>query len=74
MDISATGLMGLIGAVVLTIVLAYSLFRNRNRSPRNERIAEAATREEYRHPDSYNPKPFRDGLVRNPDGSMPNTK
>ena len=68
---SGSGLAGLIGAIILGLVLAYAIFRNRSRNPRNEQIAEAATREEYRHPDSYDPQTFRRGLKRNLDGSIP---
>jgi hypothetical protein len=62
---------GLFGAIVLGAVMAYADFRNRKQNPRNVRIAEAATREEYRHPDSYNPETFRQGLKPNMDGTIP---
>jgi hypothetical protein len=71
MEASAAGLVAIIGAVVLGLVLAYASLRNRSRSRKNDQIGQAATREEYRHPESYNPQKFRDGLENNPDGSIP---
>jgi hypothetical protein len=62
---------GLVGAIILGLVLAYSMVRNRARTPHNERIAEAATREQYRHPETYDPEQFRRGLRPNADGSLP---
>jgi hypothetical protein len=69
--ISAAGLMGIIGAVILGVVLTYAIFRNRNRNPRNEQIGEAAAREQYQNPNGYNPDEFKEKLVPNPDGTVP---
>jgi len=65
--------MGIIGAALLGLVLAYAIFRNRNRSGHNAAIGEAAAREQYQHPNSYDPQKFRGKLAPNPDGTMPKT-
>lgn len=51
-----------LGAAALGLVLAWAIFTNRGRSARNERIGDAAAKEQYRHPESYNPDKFRRGL------------
>jgi hypothetical protein len=51
-----------IGAIILAAVIAWAILRNRARNRGNDRLTEAATREEYRHPGSYDPKKFRQGL------------
>jgi len=51
-----------LGAVVLGLAVAWAVFTNKGRSPRNERIGDAATKEQYRHPESYDPEKFRHGL------------
>lgn len=61
-----------IGTLVLGAVIAYVLLKN-SRNPRNDRIGDAATREQYRHPETYEPEKFRAGLKPNPDGTAPRT-
>jgi hypothetical protein len=51
-----------LGALVLGLVIAGGLLANRKRNLRNQRIGEAAAKEQYRHPSSYNPEKFRRGL------------
>jgi hypothetical protein len=51
-----------IGAIILAVVIAWAILRNRARNHGNDRLTEAATREEYRHPGSYDPEKFREGL------------
>jgi len=48
----------IIGAVTLGAVLAYATIRNRRRNRANDAITEAATRAEYKRPDSYDEKQF----------------
>ena len=52
-----------LGAVILGLAVAWALFANKSRSARNQRIGDAATREQYRHPESYEPEQFRRGLT-----------
>ena len=59
---SATGLMSIIGALILGLALAYAMIRNRKRNRRAVKIGEAAAREEFLHPSSYNPQKFRNQL------------
>jgi hypothetical protein len=61
-----------IGALLLGAAICYALLRN-SRNPRNDRIGAAAAREQYRHPDTYEPEKFRAGLKPNPDGTVPKT-
>lgn len=42
-----------VGAVVLLVVLAYGVIRSRGRNKRVDPITEAATREQYEHPERY---------------------
>jgi hypothetical protein len=51
-----------IGAVILAAVIVWAILRNRTRNHANDPITDAATREEYRHPDGYDPEKFRAGL------------
>lgn len=51
-----------LGALVLGVVIAAGLIANRKRNLRNQHIGEAAAKEQYRHPDSYDPERFRRGL------------
>lgn len=51
-----------IGAIILGLVLAWAVFRNQSRNRANDRIGDAAAREQYRHPESYDPEKFRAGL------------
>jgi hypothetical protein len=51
-----------LGALVLGLAIAMGLIANRKRNLRNKRIGDAATKEQYRHPESYNPEQFRRGL------------
>jgi hypothetical protein len=48
-----------IGAVILLAVIAWGVVRNRQRNRANDPITEAATREEYRHPNSYDEEKFK---------------
>lgn len=48
-----------VGGFALGAVLAWAAMRNSQRNRANDPITEAATREEYQHPDSYNPEKFR---------------
>ena len=45
-----------LGALALGIVLAVVLWRNHNRNKHVDPVTEAATREEYDHPDRYDNK------------------
>jgi hypothetical protein len=51
-----------LGALILGVVIAGGLIANRNRNLRNRKIGEAAAKEQYRHPSSYDPEKFRRGL------------
>jgi hypothetical protein len=51
-----------LGALVLGLAIAMGLVANRKRNLRNKRIGDAATKEQYRHPGSYDPEKFRRGL------------
>lgn len=42
-----------IGAMVLLGAIGYGVYRDKNRNTRIDPITEAATREEYRHPERY---------------------
>lgn len=48
-----------IGAVVLGLVLAWGIVRNRRRNRDNDRIGDAAARAQYRDPGSYDAEKFR---------------
>ena len=48
-----------IGAIILGLVLAWGIFRNRQRNRGNDRIGEAAARDQYQHPNSYDPEKYR---------------
>jgi hypothetical protein len=48
-----------LGAAVLGGAIAWAMIRNRHRNPDNDAITEAATRAEYKQPDSYDPQQFR---------------
>jgi hypothetical protein len=48
-----------IGAIILGLVLAWGIFRNRRRNRANDRIGDAAAREQYQHPNSYDPEKYR---------------
>lgn len=61
-----------IGALLLAAAIGYALLGN-SRNSRNDRIGDAATREQYHHPETYQPAEFRAGLKPNPDGSVPKT-
>ncbi len=52
-----------LGALLLGGAIAWAMMANKHRSARNERIGDAATREQYRHPDDYDPEKFRRGLI-----------
>ena len=47
-----------LGAVILGGAIAWSMIRNRHRNPANDAVTEAATRAEYKRPESYDPKHF----------------
>lgn len=51
-----------LGGLIIGAILAYGILANRGRSARNDRIGDAAAREQYKHPESYNPEDFRKGL------------
>ncbi len=42
-----------IGALVLLAAIGYGLYRDKTRDKRKDAITEAATREQYRHPERY---------------------
>jgi hypothetical protein len=48
-----------IGTLILAAALAWAILRNRRRNRANDPITDAATREEYKHPASYNPEKYR---------------
>jgi hypothetical protein len=48
-----------LGAIVLGLAIAWSVIRNRRRNPANDAVTEAATRAEYKRPESYDPKQFQ---------------
>ena len=48
-----------IGAIILGLVLAWGIFRNRQRNRANDRIGDAAARDQYQHPHSYDPEKYR---------------
>jgi hypothetical protein len=50
------------GPLILGLALAYGVIRNRKRSCREMRVGEAAAREEFLHPNTYDPQTFRDKL------------
>jgi hypothetical protein len=52
-----------LGALLLGGAIAWAMASNTHRSARNQRIGAAAVREQYRHPDSYDPGKFRRGLT-----------
>jgi hypothetical protein len=58
----AAGLILIVGPAILGLALAYGVFQNRKRSRREIRVGEAAAREEFLHPNSYDPQKFRDEL------------
>lgn len=41
------------GAAVLLVAIAWGFYRDKTRNKRNDAITEAATREQYQHPDRY---------------------
>lgn len=48
-----------LGALLLMAVLVYGVLQTRRRNRANDPITEAATREEYDHPDTYREAPAR---------------
>lgn len=42
-----------IGALVLLAAIGYGVYRDKTRDKRKDVITEAATREQYRHPERY---------------------
>lgn len=48
-----------VGTFVLGVVIAWGILRNKYRNRTNDAVTDAATREEYRHPDTYDPEKFR---------------
>ncbi|HVV26815.1 MAG TPA: hypothetical protein VHC40_02495 [Rhizomicrobium sp.] len=50
------------GAAILAVAVAWAILRNRRRNPANDTVGQAATREEYREPDRYDPGKFRKEL------------
>ncbi len=42
-----------IGALVLLAALGFGVYRDKTRDRRKDAITEAATREQYRHPERY---------------------
>lgn len=52
-----------LGALLLAGAIAWAMASNTHRNARNQRIGAAAVREQYRHPDSYDPEKFRRGLT-----------
>jgi hypothetical protein len=51
-----------VGALALLIALVWGITQYKSRNKANDRLTEAATREEYDHPDTYQQKEddFRD--------------
>ena len=47
-----------LGAVILGGAIAGSMIRNRHRNLANAAVTDAATRAEYKRPESYDPKQF----------------
>lgn len=47
------------GAVILALAVGWGIWRNRTRNRANDAIGDAATRDEYQHPESYNPDKYR---------------
>ena len=45
-----------LGALVLVLVLAYATFQSRSSNRRNDPVTEAATKELYQNPDTYDAK------------------
>ena len=45
-----------LGALALGVVLAVMLWRNKHRNKRVDAVTQAATKEEYDHPDRYDIK------------------
>lgn len=43
----------LIGAFVLLVAIGYGVFRDKARDKSKDRITEAATKEQYEHPERY---------------------
>ncbi len=43
----------IIGALVLLAVITYGIVREKNRDKSKDAIGEAATREQYQHPERY---------------------
>ena len=48
-----------IGGLILGLALAWALMRNQTRNRANDRIGDTAAREQYQHPNSYNPEKYR---------------
>lgn len=48
-----------LGTFILGAAVAWAVIRNSQRNHANDAVTEAATREEYRHPNSYDPEKFR---------------
>lgn len=42
-----------LGAIVLLLAIGYGIFRDRTRNKRKDALTDAATREQYRHPERY---------------------
>jgi hypothetical protein len=51
-----------IGGAILGFALAWGLFRNQSRNRANDRVGDAAAREQYQHPNSYDPEKYRTQL------------
>jgi hypothetical protein len=51
-----------VGVLILGVAIAWALVRNKYRNRANDAITDAATREQYTHPNSYDPNKFRHGL------------
>ena len=51
-----------IGAVILGVVLAWAVMRNRRRNRANDAVTQAATREAYENPNGYDPEKYRSKL------------
>ena len=48
-----------IGTVALALGVVWAIIRNKQRNRANDPITEAATREEYEKPGTYDPEKFR---------------
>ena len=55
-----------LGAVILGCAIAWAMIRNRHRNPANDAVSEAATRAEYKRPETYDEKQFKPFVQPNP--------